>query len=231
MEDGAVHLWDLTDRENPTSLGRAGGLGVAGRFALSPDGRTVLTSNYWRQISLWDASGGTSPVRIALLTGLATAPSSLAFSPDGRTIVAIIGDWLKLWDITVPSRPRLLSTVAGGGGYDLAFSPDGRMMTTGSTLWDTSNPAKPVRLGDFYGSAGILRGVTFSPDGHTMATTGYDPHLAEEGSLVTLWDYSELKRLLAEPTGIACAVADRGLTAEEWADHIPELPYESTCGV
>jgi hypothetical protein len=33
----------------------------------------------------------------------------------------------------------------------------------------------------------------------------------------------------ADPAKAACTIGGRGLNAEEWALHIPELPYRSTC--
>jgi hypothetical protein len=49
------------------------------------------------------------------------------------------------------------------------------------------------------------------------------------GSVASVWDYSELVRLRADPDGFACAVTGRGLDADEWARIIPELPYRPTC--
>jgi hypothetical protein len=44
-----------------------------------------------------------------------------------------------------------------------------------------------------------------------------------------LWDHSPLNDLRADPVAHACAIAGRGLTAEEWARYIPELPYRRSC--
>ncbi len=46
---------------------------------------------------------------------------------------------------------------------------------------------------------------------------------------VPLWDYSALTALRTDPAGHACAIAGRGLTAEEWARYVPELPYRGSC--
>src|SRR5262249_44188400 len=52
----------------------------AGRLAISPDGRTVLTSDATYRGGLWDLQSGTL---LHLLQGHACFVESVAFSPDG----------------------------------------------------------------------------------------------------------------------------------------------------
>ena len=67
--------------------------------------------------------------------------------------------------------------------------------------------------------------MVFSPDGRTLALGG----ASIAGTSVTVWDYTRLTELRADPAGYACAIVGRGLSADEWADSIPEYAYRPTC--
>ena len=59
----------------------------------------------------------------------------MAFSPDGRTLATTSFDHTaRLWDISDPHQPHLLSTLTGhtNGVYSVAFSPDGQKLATAS---------------------------------------------------------------------------------------------------
>jgi hypothetical protein len=45
-----------------------------------------------------------------------------------------------------------------------------------------------------------------------------------------VWDYSDLNAVRADPARQACTVTGHGLSADEWAEYISELPYQPTCG-
>src|SRR5262249_31004518 len=124
-----------------------------GPMALSPDGRLIailygFTAERYpvhpteSTIYLWDAGTGERRGEPRTPAGGAH-PTALAFSPDGRLLVAIEGAYLRVWD--VGTRAQVTSSKAGRRKHTaLAFAPDGRRLVTASgdtsvRLWDTSS--------------------------------------------------------------------------------------------
>ena len=117
------------------------------------------------------------------LTGPTGLVSSVAFSPDGRTLAAgSYDDRVWLWNLTDPARPiRLGQPLTGPTGvvFSVAFSPDGRILAAGSDdtvwRWDVTDPARPIRLGQpLTGPTDHVSSVAFSPDGRTLAAGSDD---------------------------------------------------------
>ncbi|WP_020672503.1 AAA family ATPase [Amycolatopsis nigrescens] len=82
-----------------------------------------------------------------------------------------------------------------------AFSPDGRLLATGSSdgsarLWDVRDPAHPGSFAELTGHSGRLYSVAFSPDGRVLATGSAD-------QTARLWDVRDPAnpRSIAELTG------------------------------
>ena len=95
-------------------------------------------------------------------------------------------------------------------------------------LWDTANPAEPIRLAAVGIPSAVLVGpVAFRRDGQTLAVTSHD--YSQGIGTVALWNLRKLTSLRADPARYACATAGRGLSAAEWARFVPEIPYRRTC--
>jgi WD40 repeat protein len=236
LGNAVLTLWDVTDPADPGRLGSLEDPGLTGfRLAFSPDGHTVAVAT-GRTVLLVDVTDPAVPIHKNNLAGLnLEEPSAVAWSPDGRTLaVGSLQKNVTLLDVTDVGRAYRLAAMSNtvGSTTSLAFSPDGHTLAVGIgdatlTLWDVTTRSFPIRF------AAARRGnsgsgvLVMSPDGRSLATAGTFNHV---GSVASVWDYSELVRLRADPTGFACAVTGRGLDVDEWARIIPELSYRPTCG-
>ncbi|MFF7656544.1 hypothetical protein ACFZCY_43140 [Streptomyces sp. NPDC007983] len=179
-DDGTVRLWKVPVGQVRATLT---GSSRTKSVAFSPDGRTLAASGDDGWVRLWDAATGKAR---ATLTGSSRA-KSVTFSPDGRTLAASGDDGkVRLWN--VPAR-QVRATLVEGARMDsaLAFSPNGRILATGSDgssddnrlrLWDVSTGSVRATL---TGHSDGVWSVAFSPDGRILAAGGGD------GS-VRLWD-------------------------------------------
>jgi len=150
--DGSTILWDVKTGQRIRALGKEKGgedrsesASLSGRenvdpsIAISSDGETIVTS----EGALWDVQTGK---KLRTLEGENWGISSLAFSPDGRTILAgsSCGAAMR-WDARTGKR---LQTFKGHVGpiRCVAFGPDGRTILTG--CYDGSTKMWSVATGE-----------------------------------------------------------------------------------
>ena len=172
--DGTVKLWDVTTQQNIATL-RLEGYSTA----FSSDG-TILASGSWDgTVKLWDI---TTQQNIATLEGHGDLVTSVAFSPDGRTLASGWDSTVKLSDVTTRQN---IATLEGhtDGVTSVSFSPDGGTLASGSwdgtvKLWDVTIRQNIATL---EGHTGRVNSVSFSPDGGTLASGSWD-------GTVKLWD-------------------------------------------
>jgi WD40 repeat protein len=110
---------------------------------------------------------------IGILHGLATGISSLAISPNGRTLAAAANyGTVVLWDLR--THRRVAEITAGTSRIkSIAFSLDGRLFVTGDEdgairLWSAQTYrqlGRPIEM-----HSRTLGSVALSPDGRTLAT-------------------------------------------------------------
>jgi WD40 repeat protein len=106
----------------------------------------------------------------------------------------------------------------------VAFSPDGKILATGSVdgtvrLWNvaaaTGRQIRSLRTADPYGPTW----VAFSPHGKTLATGSTD-------GTARLWNVG----YLADVLGQLCSRIGGSLTRAEWAKYVPAGPaYQNVC--
>jgi WD40 repeat protein len=178
-EGEPLRRWDLTDARHPHQLAP---LTTSPAFAsaISPDGRTVAVATSGLTFRLLDLTDPGHPRQLPPPSGDIDMIRSLMFSPDGRTLASTSNeDTIQLWDRTDPHGAHLIATLperAGDVG-SVAFSSDGQALIT--TLVSQAGPGQQgvierIDLPLVGYDPALVATVTFSPDGHTIATTSPD---------------------------------------------------------
>jgi WD40 repeat protein len=157
-------------------------------------------------------------------------PSSVAFSPDGETLVTANADTtLRIWNARTGQLQRTVDEMALVT-FALAFSPDGQVLATSGAdrtihFWDTKT-WKSART--ISGQAEMISHLAFSPDGQTLMSGGSSEFTGTQPVEVRLWDVASgrTKRALPSPhrvvsvafapDGKTVAVSDRDKEINIW---------------
>ncbi|HEY0380076.1 MAG TPA: TIR domain-containing protein [Pyrinomonadaceae bacterium] len=256
-----IILWDAGTRQ---MLGKitsghpfeSANLLVAGvqTIAFSPDGKTLVSGGCGKlerragqpnnlcvvgDLRFWDVA--TRQMIGDPLAAHTDQVISLAFSPDGKTLVSAAGtydDAVKLWDVA--TRQKIGRDLTG---YDtdmvkMIFSPDGKTLVTAATmqgenktynifLWDLDKRqliGQPITAHTYN-----LDDIALSPDGRVLASAGSDflGGRRDAGSgtqALKLWDMT-LESWIEK----ACRVANRNLRPAEWELYFSGQKYRKTC--
>ncbi|NUU25304.1 MAG: WD40 repeat domain-containing protein, partial [Streptomycetaceae bacterium] len=173
-----VRLWDPSSRTNLATLA-TGDTNWVAQVTFSPDGRTLaLTSGNGNPgntvadgvLQLWDTESRT---RTATLTNVNSAPYSVAFSRDGKTLANLRSDGkVTVWDVASRTATGTLAGPASGATC-IAFGPGrplGGGFDTGKvTVWDSGSGKTEVVLST--DTSSTVTCLAFSPDGRTIAAT------------------------------------------------------------
>jgi WD40 repeat protein/tRNA A-37 threonylcarbamoyl transferase component Bud32 len=207
---GEVQIWDLTSGPEALSC------------PVDQLGKEPVLSPDFRRLAFRSDDGSGLEV-VDVLTGKTvlrrSCPSinKVAYSPDGRRLVAACGSRAPLWlgkkgPIVIWSAAgKKLLTLRGhvGGTSDVAFSPDGRRLASVGGLdqrirvWDAR---RGHELQTLRGHTGRVYWVTFSPDGRRLASAAYPPEGQEdEDREVIIWSTATGKELLRLPGAEAVA--------------------------
>jgi len=128
----------------------------------------------------------------------------LVFSPDGRVLAGIIGDYtIRLWHTANNQPDQFLDISAPNTHYnDLAFSPDGKVLASCSDriiqFWNISDGKL---LYELEGHTSQVKKIIFSPDGGLLASLAYK-------SPVLLWSIPDKKLLLSINSTITYKIKD-----------------------
>ena len=177
-------------------------------LAYRPDGKLLAAGGHG-EVTLIEVPSGDITGKLEKQTGRVTA---LSFSRDGRRLAVASGSPAAQGDVRLYAWPADGLAAAPEQAwlahrdtiYDLAFSPDGRLLATCGydrliKLWDVPT-GKEVRTLKDHSDA--VYGLAFSPNGKLLASAAAD-------RAVKVWDVSSGKRLytLSEATDGLYAVS------------------------
>jgi len=202
-----LKMWDLDTARELLSL--EGHEITIMSVAITPDGRTAVSSSMEGGVIAWDLTTGR---QLATLKGHSDLVMSVAITSDGRRAVSASWDrTLKVWNLD----SSLCSTPSGGYYYRVnAIAAASDRLIVVSASWDTTLKVWCLRTGDelrtLRGHRGRVHDVAVTPDGLRAVS-------ASEDNTLKVWDLEsgcEMLTLVSHTKPvIAVAIASDGRTA------------------
>jgi WD40 repeat protein len=181
----AVQVWDLATGAPLGNFGRHQRGVVA--MALSRDGTRLVTAGYYGSIDVWDPRTRKHLRRLRSRSGVRP---QIALCADGTTLVCS-NPGIQIWDLKTGKKLNEFNP-PGWGGYGLAVSPDGKLITVSSYSGKTITVVATATGKRLYAVPSVSpASATFSPDDATLAVEGPRGqvclHDAASGKLLRAW--------------------------------------------
>lgn len=215
-DDFRTKLWDAVSGKKLASFKSKGQRVEAVAFA--PDGNVLAWGSETGYLTLLEVASRRELYTFRPHPGIV---NSIAFSPNGKALAVAIGEVVKLLD---PASGREILTLHGGG-WTLAFSPDGSLIATTwdkyVLLWDVAKRQAVACVPVSKDHATMC--ARFSPDGGILAGSTMSTG-------VRLWNVSGLikgKVGLSHLTGRIGTITtptDLRTASEKATDFLKQLP-------
>jgi WD40 repeat protein len=204
-DDDVIRLWDVRARRQ---IGRPlkGHNGDVYSVEFSRDGRRLVSVGGDDAVRIWDVRSHRQ-----LGSSLPNKKAAVAtFSPDGRMVASTGDKTVRLWDAR--THRQIVAPLTGHTETvsDVAFSPDGRTLASGSVdrvirLWDIRAEVERGRRIPALAPDSVR--VAFSRDGETLASTS-------DGEPVRLWDVATRRELEPPLAGHRGSVIDMAFSPD-----------------
>lgn len=163
-DDAQVIIWDLNSNEPKELSGHAKQVTAV---AIDASGTLAASASRDATIRLWKLPNGEEA---AVLKEHTADVIAIDFSPDGKNLAAVDYDGkLILWDVDQANIQRTIDAHEGRS-YAVAYHPNGKMVASGGDdnmvkLWNANDGQLLKELP----AKSIVAGLSFSPDGKTLA--------------------------------------------------------------
>jgi hypothetical protein len=207
--DGALVVWDVETGEQV--LTRAGRPYYLRYVVAQPEG-------VWYEEARIKPPEGSTPTiefhdvltdEVRLRMTVVGGRGSNTLTPDGKTLIAMRGPLLQLWDVPTKKLRHSITSRTAGETFtlnfgDVALHPDGkRLLTAGGDkflrVWDLATEKELTRWETHSGNTNRVR---IHPNGILIATVGDKPRTGSKAPTrgeVRLWDLEKRQETPLEP--------------------------------
>lgn len=193
-----INIWNVTTSQTIKSIHYPSTIlhsNYPTYVGFSPDGMLVVSGDGDGVIRLWDVSTGQNT---ATLEGHTGSISSIAFSPDGKSIASAslartllpsnnpVDNTVRLWDVASGQVKSILKGHTDSVS-SIIFSPDNRFIVSGSLdktirVWDiASGQTTTVLQND-----SEIKDIASDPSGNLIASVGFD-------NTAHVWDIANIR--------------------------------------
>ncbi len=211
-----IWLYDLNDgKKSAILMAHTSGIKT---IDLSPDGKTLATGGDDGIVRLWNFPSGTHKQSFI---GHEAEIFSVVFSPDGKTLASASIHDINLWDIDTSTHKQIFDRYTFSASHMVFNNDKLTVATVNSKTIRLSNIAADDQEMILKGHEELIRQISLSPDGKTLASVGSDKK-------IFLWDVNTGKhrktikvrknigRLVFSPDGKTLASEVEGKTIRLW---------------